>query len=96
MFKFLAKVRVFSYENDFGNHEGVDQRSDIVEIRVTQVVQQEHLVRRNGAKEEPQIEGDRDKLPKLMDGPLLQVRRFGIFVAHEFLFCPHFYRGRSI
>ena len=71
MFKFLAKARVFSYENNFGNHEGIDQRSDIVEIRVMQVVQQEHLVRRKGAKEKPQIERDPDKLLKLMDGLLL-------------------------
>jgi ribosomal protein S24E len=68
---FLAKVRVFSYENDFGNHESVNQAGDIIEIRVVELVEQEHFVRRNGAKEKRQIYRNRDKLLKLMDGLLL-------------------------
>src|SRR5215469_2254507 len=80
---FLAKVRVFSYENDFGNHESVNQAGDIVEIRVVELVEQEHLVGRNGAKEKRQIYRNRDKLLKLMDGLLLEVRCFGIFATHQ-------------
>ena len=49
MFIFLAKVRVFSYENDFGNHESVNQAGEIVEIRIAKIVQQEHSMRRNGS-----------------------------------------------
>jgi hypothetical protein len=34
-----------------GNHESVNQAGEIVEIRIAKIVQQEHAVRRNGAKE---------------------------------------------
>src|SRR5215469_5966617 len=80
---FLAKVRVFSYENDFGNHESVNQAGDIVEIRVVELVEQEHLVGRNGAKEKRQIYRNRDKLLEFMDGLLLEVRCFGICGTHQ-------------
>jgi hypothetical protein len=63
-------VRVFSDENDFGKHKGVDQDKTIVKIQVAELLKQEHLVRRNRAKEKRQIQKDSDKLLKLM-GDLL-------------------------
>jgi hypothetical protein len=50
-FVFLAKVSVFSYENDFGDYEGVDKREAIRKIGDVKLLQQKHAVSRKGAKE---------------------------------------------
>jgi hypothetical protein len=51
-FVFLAKVRLFADEDDFGDYERVDQRSAINEIRNVKLVWQEQAVGRDGAKKE--------------------------------------------
>jgi hypothetical protein len=47
----LTKVRVFPDENNLRDHQRVDQRSPIGEIRDLELVEQQHAVGRDGAKE---------------------------------------------
>lgn len=82
----LAKVQVFSDENDFRNHQGIDQRSAIVEIRDVKLVQQEHSVCRNGAKEKGQKQENLRKLLKLVGDLPLQSGALGILAIHQFPF----------
>jgi hypothetical protein len=79
-FMLLAKVRVFSYQNDFGNHESIDQRSRIVEIGDVKLVEQKHAVCRKGAKEKGQIQKVPGKLLKLVRSLLPKARSLGIFL----------------
>ena len=50
-FMFLPKVSVFTYENDFGDYEGIDEREAVSEIRDAKLPQQKHAVGCKGAKE---------------------------------------------
>ena len=47
----LPKVSVLTYENDFGDYEGIDKREAIREIRDVKLLQQKHAVSHEGAKE---------------------------------------------
>jgi len=77
-----AQVQVLSYENDLANYQGIDQRSAVVEIRDVKLVQHEHFVRRDGAEEKGQLQGNPREVLKLMGDLLLQVGSFGILAIH--------------
>ena len=67
----LAKVCVLSYENNFDDHQRVDQRSALGEIRDLELVEQQHSVGRDGAKEKGQIQKDYGEVFKFVGHLLL-------------------------
>ena len=66
----LAKVRVFSDEDNFGDHQSVDQGCAIIVIVNVELIQQEHAVGGKGAKEKGQIQKDSGELLKFVGGLL--------------------------
>ena len=68
----LANLRIFPKEDDLGNHQGVDYSETKVQILDMEILQQEHTVGLQRAKEKRQIQEYPGKLPKLMDGFVLQ------------------------
>ena len=77
-----AEPRIFTNENDFGDHGGIDQGGAIAEIRNVILLQQEPLVGDNSTEEKSQIQEDADKFLTFVNGLLLKIRVFRVFGSH--------------
>jgi hypothetical protein len=83
---FLAKAYVFPDQNDFGDHEGVNQRSSIGEIRDLELVEQQQAIGRYGAEEKGEVYKDYGKFLKLVSSLLFEAGLTGIFITRALPF----------
>jgi hypothetical protein len=80
-----AKSRIFSYQNDFGYNQRVDDCKPVPEVGVCDVklIQHQHAVRAKRAKEQSQIQGDPANRLQLVDKFLLKGLFLQLLVIHE-------------
>jgi hypothetical protein len=79
---FLAKAHVIPDQNNLSDHEGVNQRGSIDEIRDVELVEQQHAVGCQSTKEKGQVKEDYGKFLELVSRLLFQAGFVGIFIAH--------------
>src|SRR5271157_5629250 len=80
----LANLRQLSDHNDLGHHKRIDQSKGKGQTYDVKFAQQEHAVRREGAKEKGQVQGKYNQLLELVEGLLLQAWSGRTFIIHHF------------
>src|SRR5580698_10002102 len=77
-----AQMSILADQDNFGDYQCVDERRAVTEIRDLKLVQYKHLVRRDGAEKERQVQKDHQKFLKFVGNLLLHFRSLGILVTH--------------